>query len=165
MRALIALILSLSLCLVPRTADACQYVRWSIFQIFTGAEIVAVVKAGKRANDATQELAMIKVIKSAGVVPAVVRVKPFEDCGVAFDEGRIYLVHIDDKHRIAGYGAGIIQAPSAALIEAVELWKNTPTLDKRTDLLRRFAKSTDPRVAEEAKIMLEIMPKKPRRSR
>jgi hypothetical protein len=149
-------IVVLALSLVPRGASACQWIRHSRFQLATTAELVVVVKAGKLAEDGTQELFPTKVIKHAGAVGTQLRVKTYPICAVSFEEGNTYLVMLTNKQEVLGFGDGLASAPSAELIDAMQRWVSVTKPDEQLALLRQLVKSADPKVAEEARILLQV---------
>jgi hypothetical protein len=156
MRAFVAtLVLVLAVSAPPRRAQACQYVRASMFELAARAEFVVVAKAGKLADDSTQELVPTKVIKRSDTEGTSFVVKTFSICDVSFEEGKSYLVVLKNKQEVLGYGNGIAIAPSAALIAAMERWVRATKHDHQMALLREFVKSSDPKVAQEAKVLLE----------
>src|SRR5688500_11831631 len=109
--------LVLSIC-HARAADACQYVRTSIFALYESSDVVAAVTAGKLTPDGMRELTPSKVLKhSAGAAPRLLRVAEDVMCDVRFDQGKPYLVFVDDKRNITGLGNGVVRAPSAAVID------------------------------------------------
>jgi hypothetical protein len=156
MRVLVAgVVVALAVSIAPHRADACQYIRTSMFQLASNGELVAVVRAGKLADDGTQELVPTKVIKHARAVHASLRVKTMAICDVSFEEGKLYLVVLDERREVLGHGNGLAIAPSAELIAAMERWVVTPNRDEQLALLRRFVNSADPKVVVEAKVLLD----------
>ena len=153
MRFVVAFILAAVVSVVSSRTDACQYIRTSMFALATSADLIVVVKAGKLADDGTQEMFPTEAIKHSGRMPTSLRLKTNAMCDVSFDEGKTYLVLLNNKLEVLGLGNGKAIAPSAALIAAMERW-GTIKANKRVATLRQFTKSKDSKVAEEAKILL-----------